>query len=178
MSDSALRRRLTVSRRPARPGDIPLLRSLFADAHIELMVLPSDTRFVLIDMQFRAQRRQHSAQFPTAHHDILVVDGVEVGRVLVDRSAGSVRIVDLSIALGRRREGIATAVLAEIMDDAAAAGQPVGLTIWAGNTAARALCERAGLHVTDDEAGYLTMERTTTPVAQPSSNALRPPGRG
>jgi len=159
MNDSALQRRVSVSRRSVRPGDIPLLRNLFADAHIELMVLPPDTRFVLVDMQFRAQRRQHAAQFPTAQHDIIVVDDVAVGRLLVDRSAGSVHIVDLTIALGRRREGIATSVLAEVIDDAAAAGQATWLTLWSGNTAARELCERAGLHVASDEGGYLTMER-------------------
>jgi RimJ/RimL family protein N-acetyltransferase len=153
-----------VSRRPATPSDIPLLRDLFADAHIELAVLPPDSRFVLVDMQFRAQRRQYAANFPCAQHDIVVVDETDVGRVVVDRSDGSAHIIDISIGLGRRREGIATAVLAELVDDAVAAGQRVWLTIWSGNTAGRQLCERAGLHVANDQDGYLTMERTVSPV--------------
>jgi RimJ/RimL family protein N-acetyltransferase len=162
MGDSALRRRVAVSRRPATPADIPLLRNLFADAHIELAVLPPDTRFVLVDMQFRAQRRQHTAQYPSGQHDIVVVDGTDAGRVFVDHSDGEVHIVDISVGLGRRREGIATTVLSEIVDNATAAGRRVWLTIWSGNTAARELCERAGLAVAKNEDGYLTMERTPT----------------
>jgi ribosomal protein S18 acetylase RimI-like enzyme len=164
MSDSALRRRTAVRRRPATPRDIALLRGFFADAHIELTVLPPDTRFVLVDMQFRAQRRQHTAQYPDAQHDILVADGVEVGRVLVDRSQGDCHIIDISVALGHRRAGIATTVLAEIIEAAVATGQRVWLTIWGGNAAARQLCERAGLAVSSDQDGYLTMERVVAPI--------------
>jgi ribosomal protein S18 acetylase RimI-like enzyme len=164
VNESALRRRTAVERRPATPRDIALLRGFYADAHIELTVLPPDTRFVLIDMQFRAQRRQHTAQFPDAQHDILVVNGVEVGRVLVDRSQGGCHIIDISVSLGHRRAGIATTVLTEIVDEAAAAGQRVWLTIWAGNAAARQLCERAGLAVSSDADGYLTMECAVPPV--------------
>jgi ribosomal protein S18 acetylase RimI-like enzyme len=160
MSDSALRRRLAVSRRAATPSDIPLLRSLFADAHIELAVLPMDTRLVLIDMQFRAQRRNYLAQYPSGQHDIIVVDGTEVGRVFVDRTGDAVHIVDITISLGRRREHIATTVLAELADEAVATGKRSWLTIWSGNTAARELCEHAGLRVAAQEDGYLTMERS------------------
>jgi RimJ/RimL family protein N-acetyltransferase len=162
MGDSALRRRVVVSRRPAKPSDIPLLRDLFADAHIELAVLPSDTRFILVDMQFRAQRRQHGVLYPTAQHDIVVVDETEIGQVVIDRSRDAVHIVDITIGLGRRREGIATTVLAEIVDDAIAAGQRVWLTLWSGNAAARELCERAGLRVAAEEDGHVTMERAVS----------------
>jgi RimJ/RimL family protein N-acetyltransferase len=163
MNDSAVRRLTAVERRPATGGDIALLRNLFADAHVELAVLPPDTRFVLVDMQFRAQRRQHAAQYPAARHDILLVDGTEVGRVLVDRSQGVCRIIDITVALGHRREGIATTVLAELVDEAAAAGEQVRLTIWSGNVAARRLCERVGLRVIADDDGYLTMQTEEVP---------------
>jgi RimJ/RimL family protein N-acetyltransferase len=160
MNDSAVRRLTAVDRRRVTAGDIALLRNLFADAHVELTVLPPDTRFVLVDMQFRAQRRQHSTQFPAAQHDILLVDGTEVGRLLIDRSQGQCHIVDITVALGHRRHGIATTILREIVDEAAASGWQVRLTIWSGNLAARRLCEQVGLRVTADEDGYLTMRST------------------
>jgi ribosomal protein S18 acetylase RimI-like enzyme len=149
------------------PADIALLRNLFADAHVELAVLPPDTRFVLVDMQFRAQRRQQETQYPTAQHEILLVDGVEVGRVLVDRSAGECHIVDITVGLGHRREGIAGTVLAELVDTAAAAGQRVWLTVWAGNTAARALSDEVGLRLaagSSEADGYLTLESRVRPA--------------
>ena len=50
MNRTSLQRRTAIARRPATARDIALLRNLFADAHIELTVLPPDTRFVLIDI--------------------------------------------------------------------------------------------------------------------------------
>jgi ribosomal protein S18 acetylase RimI-like enzyme len=168
MNHSAVRRRTAVDRRDASAGDIALLRSLFADAHVELAVLPPDTRFVLVDMQFRAQRRQHATQYPAAQHDILLVDGTEVGRLMIDRSQGEYHIVDITVALGHRREGIAATVLADVVAEAAAAGQLVRLTIWSGNVAARQLCERVGLRVTADDDGYLTMSNASSASVTPA----------
>jgi RimJ/RimL family protein N-acetyltransferase len=164
MAGNALRQRVAIGRRPASAADLPLLRQLFGDARMELAVLPADTRFVLLDMQFRAQRRQHAAQHPHAQHDILVVDGVDAGQVLIDRSADAVHIVDVTVGLGHRRQGIATAVLTETVDQARAARQRAWLNIWSGNAAAREVCERAGLEPACEEGGYLRMERAVTPA--------------
>jgi ribosomal protein S18 acetylase RimI-like enzyme len=150
---------VVVARRRATGADIPLLRDLFADARVELAVLPPDTRFVLVDMRFRAQRRQHSAQYPDARHEILVVNGVEVGRLVVDSHDGDVHIVDITVGLGRRREGIASAVLRDLVDESVATGQRVWLTIWSGNTAMRSLCEQLGFEVTAHGEGELTLSR-------------------
>jgi RimJ/RimL family protein N-acetyltransferase len=152
--------RVAVQRRAATPADLPLLRSLFADSRMELVALSPDSRFVLVDMQFRAQRQQLRAQFPRAEHEILVVDGTDVGRIVVDHSGPDVRIVDITIALGHRRQGIASTVLSEITDDAKAAGRDVRVALWSGNAAARATCERVGLAAVSDEGGYLELALT------------------
>jgi ribosomal protein S18 acetylase RimI-like enzyme len=162
MSECVVRSGAVVQRRPATTGDIPLLRDLFADARVELSVLPPDTRDVIVDMQFRAQRRAQAAQHPAADHDIVMADGVVVGQVVVDHSGEAAHVVDLSIGLSHRREGIAMSVLCEIADAARAAGQRVWLTVWSGNAAARGLCERAGFRVCAEEGGYVTMERKVT----------------
>ena len=125
MSAQAVRHRVAVQRRAATPADLPLLRSLFADSRMELAALSADSRFVLVDMQFRAQRREIDTHFPDAEHDILVLDGTDVGRVVVDRSGPDVRVVDITVALGHRRQAIASSVLAEIADEARAAGREV-----------------------------------------------------
>ena len=182
MSDSALRRRTAVARRPASARDIALLRGFFADAHIELTVLPPDTRFVLIDMQFRAQRRQHTAQYPDAQHDILIVDGAEVGRVLVDRSRGDCHIIDIWVALGHRRAGIATTVLAETRRRGRVGRAARLADVWAGNVAARQLCERAGLTVSSGATATsrwnAPSRQSVRPADEPSSSAPPAPDRG
>jgi ribosomal protein S18 acetylase RimI-like enzyme len=49
--------------------------------------------------------------------------------VVIDRSGPDVRVVDITVALGHRRQGIASAVLAEIADEARAAGREVSLEL-------------------------------------------------
>lgn len=166
---TSVRGQLAVARRTATAADIPFLRSLFADAHLELTVLPTDTRFVLIDMQFRAQRRQHAAKHPGAAHEILGVNGTDVGRLLVDRSADTIHVIDVSITLGRRREGIAGDVLGEIAREGDDAGRRVDLTVWSGNVAAVALVEAAGFVADRYDAGYVTYTRVPTPDAAAAS---------
>lgn len=156
---TSVQRQLAITRRPATPEDKPLLRALFADAHLELTALPCDTRFVLVDMQFRAQRRNHAAAHPNATSEIVVVDDRPVGRVLVDDSGDVVRVVDISVSLGHRRLGIAGHVLAAIVHDADVTRRHVELTVWSGNRAAVALVERAGFAPVADEAGYVTFDR-------------------
>lgn len=159
---TTVERRVAVSRRPVTAADIPLLRTLFADAHLELTVLPCDTRFVLIDMQFRAQRRLYAAKYPSAAHDILLAGGTEVGRVVVDRTDEAIQVIDISIALSHRRAGIAGAVLAGIAREADACALPVTSTVWSGNTAAVALLESAGFRTVADDAGFVSYVRPAT----------------
>lgn len=153
-------RHLAITRRAATSADIPFLRSLYADAHLELAVLPTDTRFVLIDMQFRAQRRQHAQAHPHASHEVLLADGKGVGRLVVDRSCEPIRIVDITVALSHRREGIAGDALAAVVREADEAGRRIELTVWARNTAATTLVTHAGFVEVADEGGYVTFERT------------------
>jgi ribosomal protein S18 acetylase RimI-like enzyme len=159
MNRGLVRTRSAVTRRPATAADTPLLRELFADARPELTVLPMDSRLVLIDMQFRAQRRRYAAQYPERRDEILVVRGVDVGRVLTDRSDGYLHILDIAVDLGHRRQGIAAAALAELVDGAVERCEQVRVTLWGGNTAGRRLCEQAGFSVVAEADGYVTMSR-------------------
>jgi ribosomal protein S18 acetylase RimI-like enzyme len=161
---TSVQRRSAITRRPATPTDKPLLRSLFADSHLELAVLPTDTRFVLIDMQFRAQRRMYATAHPNAVNEIVVVDEKPVGRLLVDDSGSVTRIVDITIALGHRRLGLAGRLLADVLGAADADHRHCQLTVWVGNTAAVALVEGAGFAPVADEGGYVTYERAPVPA--------------
>jgi RimJ/RimL family protein N-acetyltransferase len=162
---TSAQRHVAITRRPATPADKPLLRSLFADAHLELTALPTDTRFVLIDMQFRAQRRRFAAAHPHAVNEIVVADDRPVGSVLVDHSGEITRVVDISVALGHRGHGIARDVLAEIVRAADAEQRHIEMTVWSGNRAAVALAEHAGFAPVTDQAGYVTYDRAPRPAA-------------
>ncbi|HEY8300982.1 MAG TPA: GNAT family N-acetyltransferase [Jatrophihabitans sp.] len=156
---TTVRRDVAVTRRPATPDDIALLRSLFADAHLELACLPCDTRFVLVDMKFRARRRELAAGHPDATDQIILAGTAEAGRVLVDRAGEAIHIVDITVALGHRGNGIAHEVMVDLVREADETGRRIEVTAWSGNTAAVTLAEHAGFAAIRDEAGYVTYRR-------------------
>jgi RimJ/RimL family protein N-acetyltransferase len=132
-----------VTRRLATPADRAYLRDLFAESRDELLVLPPDVRFSLVDMQYRTQRRRISDDHPEATFEILVVESAAVGVLVLDRRATGTVVVNLAVARAHRNRGIATVTLRAVI--AEAAPRPVILEPAAGNQAARRLAARLGL---------------------------------
>lgn len=156
-----------VTRRPALPSDDAYLRELFAQARDELLMLPADLRESLLDMQYRGQALQVAADYPAAAREILVADGTDSGVLILDRDAVRVHVIDITIARERRRQGIASRALRQVIDEAGE--RTVTLYVWSGNIIARSLYERLGFVVSvssdsasDTAEGHLSMERRPT----------------
>jgi ribosomal protein S18 acetylase RimI-like enzyme len=153
----------TLLRRPAGSADESLLRGLFADSRPDLALLAPEVREVLLDLQFRAQRSQYAVSFPDARHDILLADGVEVGRLLVEDTSDAVRIVDVTVGSAHRGRGIGSAALREVIQEAERARLPVRLSVWSENRGARRLYESLGFEGVENPGsltvGYLEMQR-------------------
>jgi ribosomal protein S18 acetylase RimI-like enzyme len=156
----------TVARRPVAPHDENFLRELFADSRPDLAVLPPDLRGALIDMQFRAQRAQYTASYPSARYEIIVADGNPLGQLVLDEGVESVRIVDVSVHRAHRGRGIASAVLHDVIARAERSGHRVCLSVWSTNTQARRLYGRLGFVRTDNShpsaVGYVEMQHDMT----------------
>jgi len=153
-----------LNRRPVSPADDALLMSLFADARPELFLLDPLVRDRVVDLQLRAQRREYAVAHPQATHDILVVDGVDVGQLVLAQTPNEVRIVDLSVLSSHRGRGIGSSVLREVIDEADRRGRRVQLSVWSDNTAARHLYASLGFVAEakcDTAVGYVEMTRST-----------------
>ena len=147
-----------LSSRPSTDDDASLLRRLFAESRADLDLLPDGVRAQVLDLQLHAQRRQQEADHPGCRREIILYDGAPVGLLVTDRGAGSVHVLDITIAAAHRGRGLGTAILKELCADNIA----VVLQVWADNTEARRLYERLGF--TYDErtqppqnAGHLRM---------------------
>lgn len=154
-----LTRSLRLTRRPATPGDRDYLRQLFAESRDDLLLLPPETRGALIDLQYRGQCRQVAADHPHATSEVLVADGADAGRLILDRAAGRLHVVDIVVARAHRRRGIASATLRNVISEAD--GRPVSLSVWSGNVIARSLYEQLGFSAvtsSDSETGHIHME--------------------
>jgi ribosomal protein S18 acetylase RimI-like enzyme len=131
-------------RRPAVSADQGLLQELLLDSRPELSFLEPQLRDQVVELQVRAQQREYAVAHPRATHEILVADGVDVGRLVLDEAPDSLRVVDLSVARDHRGRGIGSAVLREVIAEADAGGRAVRLSVWSANSGARRLYESLG----------------------------------
>lgn len=148
-----------VQRRNAGAADNRLVRQMLADTRDDLLLMPSDVRDTVVEMQVHAERRLIAAEFPNATHEILMADGADIGRLVVDVTGPEVRVIDLTICRDARRHGLATAVLRDVLADAGR--RRVTIIIKSNNTAGRALLRGLGFAETGDSAGHVVLAHHT-----------------
>jgi ribosomal protein S18 acetylase RimI-like enzyme len=157
-----LTRHSQITRRPAESRDDGYLRQLFLESRDDLLMLPAQFRDALLDMQYRGQSRQISADHPGATREVLVADGADAGLLVLDRDAERIHVVDIVVARARRRQGIASTALRSVIDEAGE--RAVTLSVWSGNVAALSLYQGFGfavLNPSNGAEGYISMQLRT-----------------
>ena len=112
-------------------------------------------------MQFNAQRSGYSQMFREASFDIVLLEDLPVGRIVVNRKAEEIRVVDLVLAPDMRNRGIGAELLKRVAAESIAAGKPLRLRVLRGNRALR-FYERHGFTVTGETGAHLDLERPAT----------------
>ncbi|HEX5502328.1 MAG TPA: GNAT family N-acetyltransferase [Thermomicrobiales bacterium] len=153
---------MSVTLRPARPDDGAFLRALYAATRADELAAwgwDAARRDAFLAMQFQAQRRHYEAAWPHAEHRIVCLAGRPIGRLLVAREPGEIRLVDIALLPECRGAGIGAGLIGGLLDEGARAGLPVRLHVARENRARR-LYERLGfVVVSGDHEPYLLMER-------------------
>jgi ribosomal protein S18 acetylase RimI-like enzyme len=152
-----LNERPRVSLRPAAESDREFLRSLFMSTREqELAALPggAGAHAQLFNGQFSAQLHSYRHAFPRALDAIIEVLGMAVGRLYVDRAPGTLRLIDISLLPEYRGRGIGTALIRALLDEAAAVGGAVKLSVALSNPA-RILYQRLGFRTVSSDGIYL-----------------------
>jgi ribosomal protein S18 acetylase RimI-like enzyme len=150
---------MIVTLRPALPEDEPFLYELYASTRAaELAVLDwsSAQREAFLSLQFRAQQA-HYAEFPNANPQIIVEVDRAIGRLLVSRLPDEIRLVDVALLPEWRGRGIGSALLQQLLDEAARANKPVRLHVEKSNPARR-LYRRLGFTPLAEVGLYYLME--------------------
>ncbi|HYA98180.1 MAG TPA: GNAT family N-acetyltransferase [Methylomirabilota bacterium] len=117
---------MRIALRPASESDEGFLRELYRSTRErELAQIPWNDaqKQAFVEMQFQAQKRHYASAFPEASHDIICRDGEPAGRLYVDRRAEEIHILDMIVEPSQRRQGIASAVLEELLREADQAGK-------------------------------------------------------
>lgn len=118
--------------RPEESSDESLLFELYASTREEELAMTgwdNAARTAFLTLQFRAMRQGYRSMFPQGQFSIILAEGVPVGRVVVDRSAAEVRVVDIVVSPAHRSRGIGTTVMRALLEEAGQAQKPVRLQV-------------------------------------------------
>lgn len=147
--------------RPVEPADEPFLRQVYAGTRLdELRAVgwSAAEREAFLRMQFDAQQRCYRENFPQAEFSIVLRDNVPIGRLYLDRGASEFRIIDIALLPEHRGKGVGTAILKNILAEAAAAGKAVAIQVDRLNPALQ-LYRRLGFEVTGYGSMRLSLRR-------------------
>jgi ribosomal protein S18 acetylase RimI-like enzyme len=151
---------MRVALRPVRASDEPFLLGVYAGTRAEeLAPLPwtPGQKAAFVAQQFAAQTAHYAQHYPGMSADVIVIDDVPAGRLLVDRLDEEILIVDISLLGAHRGRGAGSVLLREVLSEATAAGKRVVIHVERFNRALR-LYERLGFRAVGDHGVYLRME--------------------
>lgn len=144
--------------RQVRAEDEAFLFALFSTSReAEFAPLPQSQCETLLRLQYQAQCRDYAARFPHSEDFIVEFCGRTAGRLLLNREASELRVVDIAVAPELQRRGIASALLNSLISEAKAARITLRLSVWHGNPAV-ALYRRLGFRPRTGSATHLELE--------------------
>ena len=135
----------SITLRPVVPEDEPFLAKVYAGTREEEVAGLDDLqKGIFLNLQYKLQKADYERKFPQGKHDIILLDGVAIGRMWVDRTnPDELRGVDIAILPEYRNSGVGFTLIQELLDEASAANKPFRINVTKGNRAIR-LYERMG----------------------------------
>lgn len=156
-----------LTRRPIDAQDLPFLLRIYASTRAEEMDLLShwttEEKAAFLQQQFHAQHTHYQTHFGRAQFELLLWNGEPAGRLYVDRRTDEIRLIDIALLPAHRGRGLGTALLQELLTEAAARQLPVRIHVEHYNPALR-LYQRLGFRPIADRGVYLFMEWTPPPA--------------
>lgn len=151
-------------------ADFDFIEALYLstrDAELMLSGWPEAEKHAFLTQQHRAQHHHYQTYYPNAERLIVERGGTPIGRLYVDTWPLELRIVDISLVLAARGQGIGEAILRDVIAWAADQARGVSIHVEKFNPARR-LYHRLGFVVTEDKGVYELMEHGTPRAALPT----------
>jgi ribosomal protein S18 acetylase RimI-like enzyme len=151
-----------VALRPVNDEDGAFLFKVYASARAAEMAATGWLEVqqkVFLNLQFKLQKASYADQFPEADHDIILLEGEPVGRMMVDRSRDDeLRGVDIAILPEFRNARVGTFLIRGLLSEATATGRPFRIQVEKLNEKAIKLYERLNFRKTGETDTHVTME--------------------
>lgn len=153
--------------RPSTPLDDQFQLNLYGDTRKEELDQVEWTpgqREAFLRMQFDAQTAHYHQYFPQASWQIIQMDGLDIGRLLLNRAEQDILIVDIALLSEYRNQGVGTALLEDLLIEADIDGKAVVLRVEFFNPVSR-LYARLGFVPTREMGVYREMVRESRVLA-------------
>ena len=141
------------------PQDDSFLFQVYASTRADEMALvpwTAERKEAFLRMQFNAQRVHYQKYYPRAEYQIIQLGRVSVGRLIVDWSQNPILVIDIALLPEYRNNGIGTALMKDIMAEAAKLHWATTLHVEIFNPAMK-LYERLGFVKTSEQGIYYEM---------------------
>lgn len=109
-------------------------------------------------MQYKIQKQAYQLQFPDAENLIVWLEKEKIGRLIVNRSATDLRLVDISLLPEFRGSGVGTQIITDLQNEAGEKNLPLTLNVARNNSAAFRLYQKLGFQTTGADEMYYSME--------------------
>jgi ribosomal protein S18 acetylase RimI-like enzyme len=149
-----------ITLRPQTEDDFEFMAELYASTREEELRdigWTDDFKRTFLRAQFEAQWAHYSEHYHDASFRIIERNGERIGRLYTWQNADDLRIVDIALMPHARGAGIGSALLRELMDDAAGGGRSVSIHVERFNPALH-LYQRLGFEHVDEHGVYYLMK--------------------
>ena len=147
--------------RSATEADVGFFKALYASTRAEELAAtgwPAATVAAFLTQQASAQHAHYGSHYADAEWWVLEEGTRPIGRLILARWPGDLRIVDIALLPQARGRGLGTAVLGDVIAEANAVGARVSIHVEKTNPAMR-LYRRLGFATVEDKGVYDLMHR-------------------
>ena len=150
-----------VALRPVTPEDEEFLLGVYAstrEGELSQVEWGEGQRDAFLRQQFKAQRGEYGTRFPDAEYDIILLDGLPVGRIWVGRTDEQIRLLDIALLPDAQNRGVGTALLRALIEESRASGKKLRHMVFVLNPDATRFYERLGFVPIEEFGAYVHME--------------------
>jgi ribosomal protein S18 acetylase RimI-like enzyme len=137
-------------------ADLPFLARVYASTRAEELAatpLTDAMKAAFLAEQFRLQHAHYQKYYPAADWLVTAHGREDIGRLYIERWPTQHRIIDIALLPEHRGAALGTALLRDLMDEAAAVGKDVSIHVEKLNPAMR-LYRRLGFKTEEDKGVY------------------------
>jgi ribosomal protein S18 acetylase RimI-like enzyme len=147
-------------------ADLSFLSRVYASTRTqELAPVPwsAAEKSAFLDLQFRAQHAHYQQHYPAADWLVILRAGEAIGRLYIVRWQREHRLIDIAFLPEHRGQRLGTALMRDLLDEAAAAGKALTIHVEKHNPA-MGLYRRLGFVTAEDKGVYDLMQWTPDQV--------------